>query len=52
MFEKMDYETYGNDQLEKIISEVAGDVWNQVNAISYAFLLAWRSLVMNLLEIQ
>lgn len=52
MFEKMDYETYGNDQLEKIISEVAGDVWNQVNAISYGFLLAWRSLVMNLLEIQ
>ena len=26
MFEKMDYETYGNDHLEKLISEIAGDV--------------------------
>ncbi|CAL6038104.1 Calponin_homology domain-containing protein [Hexamita inflata] len=26
MFEKMDYETFGNDQLEKLISEIAGDV--------------------------
>ena len=26
MFEKMDYETYGNDFLEKLIQDIAGDV--------------------------
>ena len=26
MFEKMDYETYGHDLLEKLMSEITGEV--------------------------